>query len=366
MQDIPKSMRAMLLTGHGGMDKYVWREDYPTPTVSGMQVLIKVGACGLNNTDVNTRSGWYASRVEGATTGEGYDSASGDSVDGEAPSWGGKALCFPRIQGADAVGRVVAIGDLVDSAFMGKRVMVSGWIWDWDGSNNFGNVGYFGSEIDGGFAEYARIDVRDIEVVESALSDAELATFSCSYTTAEGMLERAGVCANDTVLVSGASGGVGSALIQLGLRRGARMIGMASASKHAELEKLRPHKLLPRSPTDLRSQLRDEKITVCADIVGGEMFPQMIDVLERGGRYVCSGAIAGAVVPFDLRVLYLRDLTFYGSTVTPRDVFRRVVGYIERGEIKPLLAATYPLEKLCEAQATFICKMHAGNIVVLP
>ena len=95
-----------------------------------------------------------------------------------------------------------------------------------------------------------------------------------------------------------------------------------------------------------------------------QYFPTLIDVLERGGRYTCSGAIAGPIVDLDLRTLYLRDLTFTGATVVPSGTFADLVEYIERGEVKPLLAATYPLKDLATAQAEFIQKQHIGNIVV--
>ena len=61
---LPETMKAMVLTGHGDLDKYEWHEDWPVPQPGPMEVLIKVGACGLNNTDVNTRSGWYSKTVE--------------------------------------------------------------------------------------------------------------------------------------------------------------------------------------------------------------------------------------------------------------------------------------------------------------
>ena len=85
-----------------------------------------------------------------------------------------------------------------------------------------------------------------------------------------------------------------------------------------------------------------------------------------GGRYTCAGAIAGPIVRFDHRPFYLRDLTLTGSTVVPSHVFRDVVGYIERGEVRPVLAATYPLSELREAQQAFIEKRHVGSIVVVP
>ena len=99
-------------------------------------------------------------------------------------------------------------------------------------------------------------------------------------------------------------------------------------------------------------------------MVGGKVWGDLIDVLERGGRYVCSGAIAGPIVDLDLRTLYLRDLTFHGSTVLHPQVTIDLVKYIETGQIKPCLAATFKLHELREAQETFVAKKHTGNIVV--
>ena len=202
--------------------------------------------------------------------------------------------------------------------------------------------------------------------ISSSLSDAELATFSCSYSTAEGMLTRAGVVASDTVLVPGASGGVGGAIVQLARLRGARIIGLVSEEKQADVKALGADRLLPRSPVDLKADLQDECVTVVADVVGGRMWPQLMEILERGGRYTCSGAIAGPMVKLDLRTLYLRDLTFTGSTVIDPEIMARLVGYIEAGDVQPVLAATYPLEELHEAQAAFVAKAKMGNIVVCP
>ncbi len=361
MTTLPATMKAMVLTGHGDVDMYHWHEDWPTPTPGPDDVVIKVGACGLNNTDVNTRSGWYSKAVDEATTGGAYA-----EVDDEDPTWGGRPITFPRIQGADPVGIVVAMGENADPALMGKRVLIDGWIRDWNDPDNMDTTYYFGSEKNGGYAEYTMADRRDVAVVESDLSDAELATFQCSYSTAEGMLERAQVTAKDTVLIPGASGGVGGALIQLCKLRGARVIAMASAAKHADVARLNPDMLLPRASDNLRAALGDEKITVVADVVGGDGWPALIDVLERGGRYTCSGAIAGPMVTLDLRTFYLRDLTFTGSTIIPQQVFHNIVRYIEEGSLKPMLAATYPLSELREAQTAFIRKTHTGNIVVVP
>ncbi|WP_226803886.1 alcohol dehydrogenase family protein [Amylibacter sp. SFDW26] len=365
MSDIPNTMNAFVLMRHGDMDALEFKTDWPTPTPTGKEVLIKVAACGMNNTDVNTRSGWYSKAVDEATTGDAYT-----DVGEEDPSWGGAPLTFPRIQGADVCGHVVAVGPDADTSLIGKRVITDCWLRDWNDPENKDSTGYFGSERDGGFAQYTTIDERNVYPIKSTMTDAELATFSCSYSTAEGMLSRANVGKGDRVLITGASGGVGSALIQLAKRRGAYVIAMASEAKHDEVAKLAPDAILPRSPENLAKTLKEatgsSTVSVVADIVGGDYFGTLLDVLVRGGRYTCSGAIAGPIVSLDLRTFYLKDLTFTGSTVILPHIFTDLVSYIERGEIKPMLAAQYPLSELREAQQIFIDKKHTGNIVVCP
>ena len=358
---LPDTMRAMVTMGHGDIDQMVLHEDWPRPDPAPGEVLIRVKACGLNNTDVNTRSGWYSKTVSEATTGGAFE-----KVGEEDPTWGGAPITFPRIQGADVCGEVVAVGEGADASLIGQRVITDNWLRDPADPANKDKTGYFGSERDGGFAEYTTIPATNVVPVNSGFSDAELATFSCSYSTAEGMLTRARVDASDTVLVPGASGGVGGALVQLAKRRGARVIALASEPKHDDVRALGADVVLPRAPENLRAALGEDKITVVADVVGGPFWPNVIDVLERGGRYTCSGAIAGPIVEFDLRTFYLRDLTFTGSTVIDPEVMTNLVRYIEAGEIRPALAATYPLEELREAQSAFIEKRHTGNIVVTP
>ncbi|MEL6337599.1 MAG: alcohol dehydrogenase family protein [Pseudomonadota bacterium] len=360
---LPETMSAFLLTGHGGFDKLVWRTDVPLPRPGPGEVLVKVLACGLNNTDVNTRTGWYSKGVTGATTGDALEGAGDDG------SWGG-GLKLPRIQGADVAGRIVGLGPGADPALLGKRIMVDVWLRDWDDPMNLEKTGYYGSEIDGGFAEYSVVPVTNAHPIDCDLADAEIATFATSYVTAENMLNRAAVGEGDTVLIPGASGGVGSALIQLAHRRGARTVAMCGADKAEQVAALGPAAVLPRAPEDLGAALEaaigTSQVTVVADVVGGAMFGPLIEALARGGRYTCAGAIAGPMVELDLRTFYLNNLAFFGATVVPPGVFADLVGYVARGEIKPLLAATYPLADLHAAQKAFIEKRHVGNIAVVP
>jgi len=356
-------MRAVVLTGHGGLEKLEYHDDWPRPAPGPGAALVRVGACGLNNTDINTRTAWYSKGVTGGTTGDAQEMAADDDS-----TWGGRPLSFPRIQGADVCGTVEAVGEGADPAWIGKRVLIETWFRDWDDPNNLDKTRYLGSELDGGFAEYTTVDQRNLHAVECALTDTELATFATAYITAENMLTRADVGAGDVVLITGASGGVGSALIQLANRRGAHTVAMSSTDKADAVRAIGPEAVLERSPDNLKAALREaigrETVSVVADVVVGPMFPQLIDSLERGGRYTCSGAIAGPLVDLDLRTFYLNDLTFTGATVVPSGLFADLVGYIERSEIRPLLAATYPLARLHDAQRAFIEKHHVGNIVI--
>ncbi|EHI48161.1 Zn-dependent oxidoreductase, NADPH:quinone reductase [SAR116 cluster alpha proteobacterium HIMB100] len=354
-------MKAMVLTGHGDLDKLVWHEDWPKPEAGPGEVLVKVKACGLNNTDVNTRSGWYSKAVTEATTGDGYS-----EVHEEDPSWGGSAITFPRIQGADICGIIEAVGEGVDRSRIGERVITDNWLREPADPENLNKTGYLGSEVNGGFAEYAALPSRNLLAVNSDYTDAELATFSCSYSTAEGMLTRANVGETDTVFVPGASGGVGGAVVQLAKLRGARVLALTTPDKAEAVNALGADKIIDRTAGNLSAQMADEAVSVVADVVGGPDWPDFLDLLQRGGRYTCSGAIAGPIVSFDLRTFYLRDLTFTGSTVISPEVMPRLVSYIEAKAIKPVLAATYPLAELHAAQTAFINKAHVGNIVVCP
>ena len=359
-------MRAFVLRGHGGPDQLEWHEDWPVPVPGPREALIKVAACGLNNTDINTRTGWYSRGVAGATGAAIPENVAADS-DGSG-AWGGAPLQFPRIQGADVCGTVVAVGTEAPPGLVGKRVLIDTWLRDWNDPTNRDKYRYLGSECDGGFADYCAVDARQVHAVRSRFSDAELATFATSSITAENMLQRAAVAAGDTVLITGASGGVGSALIQLARRRGARVVAQCSAAKADQVRSLGVEAVLPREAEDLPAALEAAigrpGVDVVADVVGGPAWPRLIETLVRGGRYTCSGAIAGPLVEFDLRTFYLNDLTFTGATLVMPGLFEQLVGYIEREEIQPLLAATYRLRELHRAQEDFLAKAHTGNLVV--
>ena len=356
------TMHGVVLTGHGGLEKLEYKTDLPIPQPKAGEVLIQVGACGVNNTDINTRIGWYSKAVTGDTNAgaaQGFEAGVDD--DG---SWSGEPLHFPRIQGADCQGVVIAAGDETGQAMVGQRVIVGTMQQDPAFPDDPYKTWTYGSECDGAFAQYAIARTTQTHPVQCDWSDVELASIPCAYSTAEGMLEKAGVGA-ETVLITGASGGVGSAAIQLAKRRGAYVIALSQSAKADALFSLGADRVVDRN-ADLVAELGTETIDVVVDLVAGSGWPVLLDLLKRGGRYVTSGAIAGPIVELDVRTLYLKDLTLFGSTAQPAQVFKNLVRYIEAGEIKPLVAKTYDLSDIKQAQTDFMAKGFVGKLVLIP
>lgn len=362
-QNTPKPaqmMMAIVTTGNGGYDKLEYRE-VPVPVPSDSEVLIRVLAAGVNNTEINTRLGWYSSSVTTDTnaTSLSQNAASQHKADG---GWSA-ATPFPLIQGTDCCGEVVFVGGSAGRALLGKRVLVRACMRP-NGFDDMDNV-WMASDFDGAFAQFVKVPASEVFAVDCDWSDEELATIPCAYGTAENMLHRAKVKAGDLVLVAGASGGVGSATVQLAKRRGARVAAITSAGKEDAVRELGADIIVGRG-ADLVRELNEKSIDVVVDNVAGEGFPQMLKVLKRGGRFTSSGAIAGPIVSLDMRELYLKDITMIGCTRWDETVFPDLISYIERGEIRPLVAKVYPLKDIAKAQKAFLEKTHVGNYVLVP
>lgn len=351
---VPKYMRAVLLKGYGAIDRLELRSDVPVPVPARGEVLIRIRAAAINNTDINTRVGWYSKSIASAT-----GSTRTSEAQAADAGWTGDALSFPRIQGADACGHIAAVGPDVDTRRIGERVLIDPVLRPASGAPL-----YFGSDTQGSFAEFAAVPARNACAIRSTLSDAELASFPCAYLAAENMLTRVGLLAGERVLVTGASGGVGTAAVQLAKRRRAHVIALAGGSKSSAIQSLGASRVLPRE-ADLLSELGRECIDAVVDVVGGARFPQLLDVLARRGRYAVAGAIAGPLVELDLRTLYLKDLRLLGCTIPDPEVFPNLIRYIEQGEIRPVIAAIYRLNEIAAAQTSFMEKSYVGKIVLM-
>ena len=353
-------MKAVVTTGNGGYEKLVYC-DVPMPIVGAGEVLLQVLAAGVNNTEINTRLGWYSSSVLTGTNNVSEDTqqSATQKLDG---GWN-VATPFPFIQGTDCCGRVVDVAPDVDSKLIGARVLVRPCMRP-DGFGSMRNI-WMGSDFDGAFAQFVKVPASEIFVVNSEWSDFELASLPCSYGSAENMLHRAKVGVNDHVLVAGASGGVGSAVLQLAKLRGAKVTAIVGKSKAKQVREIGADVVIERG-ADIVKSLGEESVDVVVDNVGGSSFETMLKVLRRGGRYVSSGAIGGPIVNFDLRDFYLKDLNLIGCTAWDEPVFANLVSYVEKNRIKPLVAKTFALKEIAQAQQEFLEKKHVGKFVLIP
>jgi NADPH:quinone reductase-like Zn-dependent oxidoreductase len=346
MTNLPQTMRGVWLTGHGNMDKLAIRQDIPVPVPEPTDVLVRVAAAGVNNTDINTRIAWYSKNNKNRND----------------ASWSGQPLKFPRIQGADVCGHIVAVGSAVGTGRIGERILIEPCLREAHGTKR-DQPWYLGSECDGGFAEYTVVAARHAYKIDSELSDVELASFPCSYSTAENMLTRANVQSGDRVLVTGASGGVGSAAVQLAKARGAYVLAVTAPTKSDALHKLGADETISRE-TDPIAVPGANRVDVVIDLVAGDKWPQYLDVLRPGGRYAVAGAIAGPLVALDVRTLYLKDLSLFGCTVLESEVFPNLIQCIEQGAVTPVVYRSFALEEIRDAQSLFLKKRHVGKIVL--
>jgi len=352
-------MKAVVTLGNGGLDMLEYR-DVPVPRPGPGEVLVRVLAAGVNATDINTRLGWYSSSVTAGTQGA-AEAGVGDAIAEKGGGWTGRTP-FPLIQGTDCCGRIADVAADGDKSLVGRRVLVRPCMRPL----GFGSMQsiWMASDFDGAFAEFLKVPVSEVFAVECDLSDTELGAIPCSYGTAENMLHRAGVTGNEHVVVSGASGGVGSAVVQLANLRGATVTAIAGRAKGEQVRAIGADRLLD-GDDDIVAALGEESVDVVVDNVSGPAFGDLLEVLKTGGRYVSSGAIAGPIVTFDKRRFYLKDLTLIGCTAWDEPVFPHLIAAIERGEVRPLVARTFPLEGIVDAQREFLQKKHVGSFVLI-
>jgi len=312
-------MKAVVTNNHNTISY----EDVPIPILNNNEVLIKVLASSVNNTDINTRIGWYS------------DTKSG---------WKGSTV-FPIIQGTDCCGIVVKVNNIKDEYLLDKRVLVK----PCQDNNN-----WIGSECNGTFSEYMKTSSNEVYIVNCDWSDIELGVVPCVYGTSENMLDQVKLSKNETVLITGASGGVGIASIQLSLRRGAKVIAITNKNKVEFIKSL--------GCTVFKdiSELGENCVDVVIDNVG--YLPICLKLLKTKGRYVTSGAIRDPNVSLDMRDLYLKDIKMFGCTEWDLHIFPNLISYIEKNEFRPIIYKEYHIQRIKEAQEEFLKKNHIGKI----
>lgn len=364
----PETMKAMVLTGHGGIEKLQYRESLPTPLPAAGEVLVQVTSTAKNNTDRKAREGLYPTK---------------DKADVTSFQMGGSpTLTFPRIQGADVVGRVVAVGEGVSGGRVGERGLLDFNLYADDRRDINLTPDYFGHGADGGFAEYISVPSEQFHHVDNPdLADAELASLGmCSYQTALHMLTSARVKAGERILVTGASGGVGTALLQLCRIMGAIPYALSQADKADALIALGAEAVLDRSDMDsftdrVKAVTGGHPLDAVMDLAGGEMTNAFIDAMifnmnSRGDypRLSIAGASAGNVSEILWTKIYLYQVQVFGVSHGTREEAGQLIAWIRNGQLRPVLHAAFKLSDLHEAERYFVSRNsnYLGKIVIVP
>ena len=364
----PPTMAAMLLTGHGGIEKLEYRQDVATPEPQAGEVLVQVTATAKNNTDRKAREGLYPTKDKGDVT--------SFAMGGEP------TLTFPRIQGADVAGRVVAVGEGVDTSRIGERGLLDFNLYADDRRDINLTPDYYGHGADGGYAEYIAVPSDQFHHVPNPeLHDAELAAMGmCSYQTAYHMMTSAGIGAGERVLVTGASGGVGTALIQLCRVVGAIPYAVSQPDKADALIALGAEAVIDRGdlPTFVDRVLATtggQPIDAVMDLVGGEMTNLFIDTMivdmqhrKRYPRLSIAGASGGNLSEIMWTRIYLYQVQIFGVSHGTREEAEQLMAWIRSGELKPVLHAAFKLSELHDAERYFVNRgsNYLGKIVIVP
>lgn len=364
-----KTMKAMVLTGHGDVDKLVY-QNVERPTPQQGEVLIEVSATAKNNTDRKAREGLYPVDDDNKHETTSFD------VSGE------ETFQFPRIQGADVAGKIVEVGKGVSADRVGQRGLLDFNIYLDDNDNLNMTPDYYGHGADGGYAEYVSVPSKNFySIPNNKISDAELAAMGmCSYQTGFRMLNASRVKAGDRVLISGASGGVGTALVQMCRILGAIPYALSSMDKADALLELGAEKVIDRGDfQNLKKNILDategEHIDAVMDMVGGQYTNIFIDTMitdmkkrDDYPRLSITGASSNNITEILWSKIYLYQVEIHGVSHGTRNEAKQLMEWIREGKLKPILHATFKLSQLREAEEYFVCRGHGyiGKIVIVP
>ncbi|WLR47243.1 zinc-binding dehydrogenase [Halobacillus litoralis] len=344
-------MKAVQVTGYGDVDQ-LKLVDIPTPEPKENEVLVQVKACAINNTEIWMREGAYG---QGGKSG-----------------WRPEGVQFPRTPGSDITGQVVQIGEQVDETMMGKDVVLFPFTSSGpDGQEHISeDMSFIGSEYDGGYAEYV---VWPAELCfDMPLEDyTESCVFSVSGMTAWHMVEQVQPKPGETVMVTGANGGVGSLNVQIASKVfGADVIALVGdLSMEERMKELGATHVLSYKSENLSDEILEANggpIDTVLDVVGDALFSTALTVLKKGGKFCTSGSSGGQKTELDFRTLYLKHITMYGSVLGTREEFKRMLKAISEQKIQPVIDRTFPLEEAKEAQQYFKESGKKGKIVLLP
>lgn len=345
------NMKAVQVMGYGDVDM-LELVDISIPQPKENEVLVKVKACAINNTEIWMREGAYGT--------------------GSKSGWKPEGVNFPRTPGSDISGTIVKVGELVEETLIGKDVV----LFPFTSSGEEGvehiseDMAFIGSEYDGGYAEYVAWPA-DLCLDMPLPSYEESAVFSVSGLTAWHMVSQIQIKPGETVMITGANGGVGSLNVQIASKVfGAKVMAIVGdLSGEERLKELGATHVLSYKSKNLTQEILEMNggpIDSVLDVVGDSLFSTSLQVLKKGGKFCISGSAGGQKTELDFRTLYLKHITMYGSVLGTKEEFKDLLQAVTEGKIKPVIDRTFPLDKAKEAQIYFKEKGKLGKILLLP
>jgi NADPH:quinone reductase-like Zn-dependent oxidoreductase len=341
-------MRAAVYDEHGGPEVVEVRDDVPVPEPGAGEVRLRVTASGMNHLDLWVRRGLP---IE---------------------------ITMPHIGGADVVGVVDVVGPEVEDWEPGERVVVNPSLWC--GVCEWCRVGeeplcveyrILGEHTQGGFAEFVTVPARNLYRVPDHVPLEPLAAAPLVFLTAwRGLVGRGRLREGEAVLITGASGGVGTAAVQVASRLGARVYAVTSTPWVDAVYELGADVVYDRLRTDFSREVWEATdrrgVDLVFDAAGAALFAQNIRSLARGGRLVVYGATTGPKAELDLRLVFWKQLEILGTTMSNQEEYRAVMDRLCAGEFRGVVDVIWPLERAREAHERLEAGEAFGNIVLVP
>ncbi len=335
-------MRAMILEGHGGMDKLVYQESFPDPKPGPGEVVVQVRACALNYHDVFTRRGMPGIQID-----------------------------MPRICGLDIAGDIAELGAEVSGWTLGERVLVD--------PRNRVEGGLMGETIDGGLAEYCLVKAHQLIRIPEGVSHEDAASLPVAYGTAHRMMMTIGkIQPGEKCLVLGASGGVGTGAVMLAKMAGAEVIACSSSeTKMQKLKEIGADHCINYVETEFEKEVwkmygkptrRDYEggVDMVVNFTGGDTWVPSMRALRRGGRMLTCGATAGYDPQTDIRYIWTFELQLIGSNSWEVEDLTSLMDYIRDGKMRIPIDKVLPLDETREGLRLLEDREVIGKVVIKP
>ncbi len=331
-------MRAVVIHEHGGRDKLIL-EEVPNPAPAPGEIKLRVRAVGLNYLDIFVRQGMP-----------------------------GLPIDLPRISGGDIAGKVIALGEGVNSVSIGQRLLIDPAV-----SMPDGTLGALGESTTGGLSEYFTVSENNAIPLPDDVTYEQAAALPIAYGTAWRMLiTRGKLQAGESVLILGASGGVGTGAVQIAKMLGCEVFAAASSpDKLARLKDLGADHLVnyiqyPEFHRYVRSLTDGKGVDVIVNYTGGDSWVRSLKAIKHGGRILTCGATAGFDPPTDIRYIWRREMDIRGSDGWRREDLVQLLEAVQQGRITPVIGAVLPLENTAEGHRLLEDREIFGKVIITP